>query len=245
MSERIDGRGSRALRKVRLYRSVLRHPAGSALIEMGNTVVLVAATVEEQVPPWLRGKGRGWVTAEYDMLPGSVSGRSSRGTPNGRSQEIQRLVGRALRASIDLAKLGERRITVDCDVLEADGGTRTASITAGYVALREATDRLLASGAIRENPIVTSVAAVSVGILAGDVLLDLCYEEDAGADVDMNVVATGAGDLVEVQGTAEGKTFSLVENQAMLELAIRGLDRLRRAQERCLGNPAAGPRRLI
>jgi ribonuclease PH len=212
---------------------------------MGNTVVLVAATVEEQVPPWLRGKGRGWVTAEYDMLPGSVSDRSPRGKQSGRSQEIQRLIGRALRASIDLEKLGERRITVDCDVLEADGGTRTASITAAYVALREATDCLVASGAIPESPIVTSVAAVSVGILQGDVLLDLCYEEDAGADVDMNVVATGTGDLVEVQGTAEGKTFSLRDNQSMLKLALRGIERLRRAQERCLENPGAGPRRLI
>lgn len=242
---RIDGRGSGALRKVRLYRSVLRHPQGSALIEMGHTVVLVSATIEEQIPPWLRGQGKGWVTAEYDMLPGSVSGRPQRGKPSGRAQEIQRLIGRALRASIDLAKLGERRIVVDCDVLDADGGTRTASITAGYVALREAVRTLLESGAIAEDPMTTSISAVSVGMVDGEILLDLCYEEDSRADVDMNVVATGAGDLVEVQGTGEGNTFSLKDSQSMLKLALRGMDRLRRAQERCLESPAAGPRRLI
>ncbi len=230
---RIDGRGAASLRKVRIYRSVLRHPQGSAYISMGQTRVLCAAFVEEQVPPWLRGRGEGWVTAEYGMMPGSVSDRAARGKVSGRSQEIQRLIGRSLRSIVDLKKLGERRVIVDCDVMDADGGTRTASITAAYVALREAIEKLLRNGDLDENPLTGQVAAVSVGLVDGEPLLDLCYEEDSRAEVDFNVVATGEGELIEVQGTAERKPFSVSQNQALVKLAMRGIGRLLKAQERC------------
>jgi ribonuclease PH len=214
------------------------------LIEAGGTKVICAATIEDTVPGWLRGSGKGWVTAEYGMLPGSVSGRASRGTVGGRAQEIQRLIGRSLRAVVDLKKLGERRIVIDCDVLDADGGTRTASVTAAYVALREAVDNLLASGKLREDPLTGSVAAVSAGIVGGRVLLDLDYAEDAAAEVDFNVVATGAGALVEVQGTAERGTFTPRDTQALIRIALRGIARLRRLQEICLSRPPR-PTRLL
>jgi ribonuclease PH len=204
---------------------------------MGNTRVLCAATVQESVPPWRRGQGGGWVTAEYGMLPGSVVDRAPRHRPSGRSQEIQRLIGRSLRAVVDLEKLGDRTVIVDCDVLDADGGTRTAAITAAYVALREAVSGLLDRGALREDPVVDSVAAASVGIVGGRRLLDLCYEEDFRAEVDCNVVATGSGKLVEVQGTAEKGTFSPDDTRALIRLALRGTARLRRSQERCLSRP--------
>jgi ribonuclease PH len=243
--KRSDGRGPAALRRTRIYRSCLRHPHGSALIHAGNTKVICAATVEDSVPGWLRGSGKGWVTAEYGMLPGSVSGRSRRGLADGRAQEIQRLIGRSLRAVIDLAKLGERRIIIDCDVLDADGGTRTASVTAAYVALREAVDGLLARGKLAQDPLTGSVAAVSVGIVGGQVLLDLAYEEDAAAEVDFNVVATGAGALVEVQGTAERGTFTARDTQALIRLALRGVARLHVLQESCLTRPPRSVRSIL
>jgi len=242
--KRFEDRRNDQLRPLRIQRSCLRHPQGSALIEAGRTRVLCAATVESQVPPWLRGSGKGWVTAEYGMLPGSVSGRAPRGKVSGRSQEIQRLIGRSLRAVVNLEKLGERRITVDCDVIEADGGTRTASITGAYVALREAVDGLLSEGLLAEDPIEVAVAAVSVGMIDGEYLLDLDYEEDFAADVDFNVVATGANGLVEVQGTAEGRTFSLDDNQALTRLAMDGIEHLLTAQAQCLQGEPDGDQRI-
>jgi ribonuclease PH len=206
--------------------------------------VVCAATIEDTIPGWLRGSGKGWVTAEYGMLPGSVSGRASRGVTGGRAQEIQRLIGRSLRAVVDLRKLGERRIVIDCDVLDADGGTRTASVTAAYVALREAVDSLLANGKLREDPLTGSVAAVSAGIVGGRVLLDLDYKEDAAAEVDFNVVATGDGALVEVQGTAERGSFTPRDTQALIRVALKGIVRLRALQETCLSRPPR-PTRLL
>ena len=235
---RSDGRKPNQIRKTRIYPGVLRHPAGSALVQMGHTQVLCSASVEETLPGWLRGQGRGWVTAEYGMLPGSVDNRAPRHKVSGRSQEIQRLIGRSLRSVVDLHKLGERSITVDCDVVDADGGTRTAAITAAYVALRRAFDRLRDEGHLKEDPMTDSVAAVSVGMVAGEFLLDLCYQEDARADVDFNVVATGSGTLVEVQGTAEGKAFSAQDSQKLIRLALRGIEKLRRVQEKGLAAPA-------
>lgn len=239
IATRIDGRGPAALRKLQIVRGVLRYPAGSALIRTGGTHVLCSATIEETLPGWLRGQGRGWVTAEYGMLPGAVPDRSPRHKVSGRSQEIQRLIGRSLRSIIDLTRLGERSIVIDCDVLEADGGTRTAAITGGYVALRDAVRSLLDSGRLTEDPIREPVAAASVGIVGGQHLLDLCYEEDSSAEVDFNVVATGSGRLVEVQGTAEGEAFTAQDTQKLIRLALRGIRTLQRAQERCL---AADPR---
>jgi len=235
---RPDGRSATTLRPVRLYRSCLRHPAGSALVHFGGTHVLCSATIEESVPPFLRGRGEGWVTAEYGMLPASVPDRAARGKVSGRTQEIQRLIGRSLRAVVDRRKLGERTILIDCDVLEADGGTRTAAITGAYVALREAIDRLLSDGRLAETPLLDSVAAVSVGLVDGATLLDLCYEEDVRAQVDFNVVATGGGRLIELQGTAEHGTFTEQESRGLVRLALRGIRRLTRAQTRALEAPA-------
>lgn len=237
---RIDGRKPNQLRKTRIYPGVLRHPAGSALVQMGHTQVLCSATVEETLPPWLRGQGRGWVTAEYGMLPGSVDSRAPRNKPSGRSQEIQRLIGRSLRSVVDLQALGERSIVLDCDVIDADGGTRTAAITGAFVALRLALDRLKTAGLLDQDPLTDTVAAVSVGIVDDEILLDLCYEEDSRAQVDFNVVATGSGMLVEVQGTAEGKAFSARESQALIRLGLRGIERLRRVQEKGIGAPVRG-----
>lgn len=237
---RIDGRKPNQLRKTRIYPGVLRHPAGSALVQMGHTQVLCSATVEETLPPWLRGQGRGWVTAEYGMLPGSVDSRAPRNKPSGRSQEIQRLIGRSLRSVVDLQALGERSIVLDCDVIDADGGTRTAAITGAFVALRLALDRLKTAGLLDQDPLTDTVAAVSVGIVDDEILLDLCYEEDSRAQVDFNVVATGSGMLVEVQGTAEGKAFSARESQALIRLGLRGIERLRRVQEKGIGAPVPG-----
>jgi ribonuclease PH len=213
-------------------------PLASLLCRMGDTLVLCTVSEEERVPRFLEGKGRGWVTAEYAMLPGSTSPRaereSSRGRPAGRSQEIQRLVGRSLRAAIDLTALGERTLTVDCDVLQADGGTRCASITGGYAALAIATRRLMARGAVKRDPLLGSVAAVSVGIVEGEVRLDLPYAEDSRAEVDMNVVATGEGRLVEIQGTGEDGTFSLEQLAELAGLALAGIRELARHQQRAI-----------
>jgi ribonuclease PH len=226
------------LRRVRLVRSCLRQAAGSALVRAGNTQVLVAATIEEKAPPFLRGSGRGWVTAEYGMLPGSVSERAARNKVSGRSMEIQRLIGRSLRSVVDLSRLGERTITIDCDVLDADGGTRTASITAAWVALREACDRLRAAGLLTSDPILDTVTAVSVGRVDGEILLDLNQEEDNRAEVDCNIVATGAGKLVEVQGTAEKGAYTQRELAKMVALGLAGTRRLAKLQLKCVATPA-------
>jgi ribonuclease PH len=208
--------------------------AGSVLVEFGRPRVLCTASVEERVPPWLRGKGRGWVTAEYSMLPGSsqerITRESSRGKVGGRTQEIQRLIGRSLRAIIDMEKLGSRTIWIDCDVIQADGGTRTASITGAYVALALAVRSLQVSGLLESDPLTGSVAAISAGIVAGQPVLDLCYAEDSTAEVDMNFVMTGDGALVEVQGTAEGAPFTRGQLNELLDLATAGIAQLTNAQ---------------
>ena len=219
-----------ALRSVRLTRGYTIHAEGSVLVEFGNTRVLCTASVEEKVPGHKKGSGEGWVTAEYGMLPRATHSRSSReaakGKQSGRTQEIQRLIGRSLRAVFDLKALGERTITLDCDVLQADGGTRTAAITGAFVAAQDAVSRLLAEGRITSSPVLHPVAAVSVGIVGGQPVLDLDYLEDSGCDTDMNVVMTGAGHYVEVQGTAEGAAFSREEMNALLLLAEKGIKEL-------------------
>lgn len=218
------------LREVKITPHFTRYAEGSVLIECGHTRVLCTASVENGVPAHKKGTGEGWVTAEYGMLPRSTHTRSRReaasGKQSGRTQEIQRLIGRSLRAVIDLRKLGERQITLDCDVLQADGGTRCAAITGGYVALAIACNRLVASGVLSESPLLDSVAAVSVGIIDAEPVLDLDYDEDVNCDTDMNVVMTGNGGFVEVQGTAEGKPFSRIELGTLLALATDGLQRL-------------------
>ena len=223
------------LRPLRITRRATRHAEGSVLIEMGDTQVLCTASVEENVPPFLRGKGQGWVTAEYGMLPRSTHTRSAReaakGKQSGRTQEIQRLIGRALRAVVDLKALGERQITLDCDVLQADGGTRCASITGAWIALADACDKLVADGKLAASPIRDHVAAISVGIFKGLPVLDLDYPEDSDCDTDMNVVMTGAGGMVEVQGTAEGEPFSRDEMTRLLDLADQGVRQLIAAQK--------------
>jgi len=225
---RVDGRRPDELRPVRMVPGFLPPAEGSVLIEMGDTRVVCTASVQDSVPPFLRGQGRGWVTAEYAMLPRSSPERIERERrgPGGRTHEIQRLIGRSLRAVIDMTALGERSIVVDCDVLQADGGTRTASITGGFVALVLALDRLRRDGALAQLPLTGSVAAVSAGIIDGRVLLDLPYEEDHRAEVDLNVVQTGAGRYVEVQGTAEGKPYTGAQLDRLLALASRGVKQL-------------------
>jgi ribonuclease PH len=231
---RPDGRGVKAMRRVRIETPFFRHAEGSASIRVGETWVVCAATVEERVPSWLRGKGRGWITADYDMLPRSTTERVTRGGGSGRTQEIRRLVGRSLRAVADLSLLGERRIILDCDVMEADGGTRTAAVTGAYVALHEACRKLLEQGSISAFPLRDQVAGISVGVVNGETRLDLCYEEDQHADVDLNVVMTGSGDFVEVQGTAEGRPFSQQILKDMLKRAAKGIRKLHRVQARVL-----------
>jgi ribonuclease PH len=232
-------RAADALRPVRITRAYTIHAEGSVLIEFCNTKVLCTASVEEKVPPHKRGSGEGWVTAEYGMLPRATHTRSDReaakGKQSGRTQEIQRLIGRSLRAVFDLKALGERTIALDCDVLQADGGTRTASITGAFVAAHDAVSRLLADGKIAASPIKGHVAAISVGILQGTPLLDLEYVEDSACDTDMNVVMTGAGHFVEVQGTAEGAAFSRAEMDALLTLAEKGITELVAMQRQALG----------
>ena len=236
---RADGRAPDMLRPVEFQVEFVENPTGSALIRVGRTLVLCTVHVADQVPAFLRGTKRGWVTAEYSLLPGSTDTRTereaARGRPSGRTQEIQRLIGRSLRAVTDMELLGERCLYVDCDVLQADGGTRTAAITGAYVALARACERLVERSYLRRNPLRDSVAAVSVGILGGDVLLDLCYEEDARAEVDMNVVQTGKGRLVEVQGTGEAGTFDRDELDRMLDLAAKGIAELTEIQRKALG----------
>ena len=236
--ERSGNRAAGQLRPVRLTRGFTIHAEGSVLVEFGATRVLCTASVEEKVPGHKRGSGEGWVTAEYGMLPRSTHTRSdreaARGKQSGRTQEIQRLIGRSLRAVFDLKALGERTIQLDCDVLQADGGTRTASITGAYVAAHDAVSRLLASGKLASSPITAPVAAISVGMLRGVPLLDLDYTEDSSCDTDMNVVMTGAGHFVEVQGTAEGTAFSRKEMDAMLALAEQGIVELMDLQRKSL-----------
>lgn len=235
---RLSQRPADALRSVRITRHYTRHAEGSVLIEFGDTKVICTASVEESVPSFLKGKGQGWVTAEYGMLPRSTHSRMRReaasGKQSGRTQEIQRLIGRSLRAVVDMAKLGERQIQIDCDVIQADGGTRTASITGAYIALADAIAGLLAAGKISESPLRDHVAAISVGIVNGVPLLDLDYEEDSGCETDMNVVMTGNGHFVEVQGTAEGVPFSRQEMNALLELAEKGIAELVTLQTQAL-----------
>lgn len=235
---RIDHRSPTQMRPVRLQTGYLMTAEGSALIELGNTRVLCAASLEEAVPQFLRGTGRGWVTAEYAMLPRATATRTPRevtkGRPSGRTLEIQRLIGRSLRSVVDLDKLGERSIIVDCDVLQADGGTRTAAITGAYVALVLAVRQLLRFGAIPADPMLDSVAATSVGIVDGVAMLDLCYDEDSRAEVDMNVVMTGGGKFVEVQATAERSPFEKQQLDALLELARGGIAELLEIQRRAL-----------
>jgi ribonuclease PH len=230
---RLDGRTHDQLRPVSLELGFQRHPAGSVLVRWGDTWVLCAANVEERVPPFRAGSGGGWITAEYNMLPGSTSDRKAR-RAGGREKEIQRLIGRSLRASADLDALGERTVTIDCDVLSADGGTRVASITGGFVALALAAQNLHSQGLIARPVERFAVAAVSVGLLDGQAVLDLSYGEDHGADVDMNVVITGAGELIEVQGTAENGTFSRSQLDEMLTLAEAGVSQLTELQRRAI-----------
>ncbi|MCE1181510.1 MAG: ribonuclease PH [Rhodocyclales bacterium] len=228
------------LRTVRITRNFTRHAEGSVLIEMGDTRVLCTASVEESLPPFLRGKGQGWVTAEYGMLPRSTHTRSAReaakGKQTGRTQEIQRLIGRSLRAVIDLKALGERQITLDCDVLQADGGTRCASITGAWIALYEACEKLVQSGKLTANPVRDHVAAISVGLFEGSPVLDLDYPEDSNCDTDMNVIMTGKGGIVEVQGTAEGEPFSREQMNVLMDLAEMGIRQLVAAQESALAS---------
>jgi ribonuclease PH len=238
---RIDGRAPGDLRPVALTPHVFRHAEGSARIEIGETVVLCAASVEERVPPFLKGTGQGWVTAEYAMLPRATTERNPReaavGKQGGRSVEIQRLIGRSLRGVMDHKSLGERTIVIDCDVLEADGGTRTAAITGACVALHLAAGYLVEQGKIPYHPMRDLVAAVSVGLVGSEVFLDLCYEEDARSEVDLNVVLTGALSLVEIQGTAEGRPFSREQLEAMLDTASAGCRELHRLQREALEIP--------
>jgi len=226
------------MRPVRITRRFTKHAEGSVLVEFGDTKVLCTASVEERVPPWLRNSGRGWVTAEYGMLPRATNTRNdreaARGRQQGRTIEIQRLIGRSLRAAVDLEALGERRVVLDCDVLQADGGTRTASITGSYVALVDAVESLLQRGALKRSPIHGQVASVSVGIYRGEAVLDLDYVEDGDAETDMNVVMNDAGAFIEVQGTAEGHAFRRQELDAMLDLAEKGVGQLLEHQQETL-----------
>jgi len=240
MLQRKDGRGPNQLREIRIDLDVNKYAEGSALIALGDTRVICTASQEDKVPQWLRGQGHGWITAEYGMLPRATDVRTqreaSRGRPSGRTQEIQRLIGRSLRAVTQLAAMGERTIWVDCDVIQADGGTRTASITGGFVALALALRKMRDRDQLFKKPLTGLVAATSVGILEGTPCLDLGYEEDSRAEVDMNIVRTSAGRYVEVQGTAEKTPFSQEEMQKMLQLANEGIDRLFERQRSLLSD---------
>ena len=236
---RIDQRLPDQMRPARITTNYLLTAEGSALIEVGNTRVLCAASIEETVPPFLRGGGKGWVTAEYSMLPRATATRTqrevSRGRPSGRTHEIQRLIGRSLRSVMDMTALGERSIIVDCDVIQADGGTRTAAITGGYVAVALAIKQLVAFGALKQSPLRDHVAAISVGIVSGEGMLDLCYDEDSRAEVDMNIVMTGAGQFVELQATAEKVAFDDGQLAKLLELGRNGVTQLIEVQKQALG----------
>jgi ribonuclease PH len=238
---RVDGRLPDELRPVTFERDFTDMSAGSVLVTFGRTRVLCTASVEDDVPRWMRGSGKGWVTAEYSMLPGSSPERIRRevkdGKPSGRTQEIQRLIGRSLRSVCDMRVLGERSIMVDCDVLQADGGTRTSSISGGWVALHDALSRLVQKGELAQNPLIENCAAISVGIVGGRPVLDLPYVEDSKAEVDMNVVMTKSGDFVEVQGTAEGMAFSRKELDQLLDLAGKGIDEIIALQDEMVAVP--------
>ena len=239
MSDSIrSGRAADSLRRITLTPNFLPHTDGSVLIECGHTKIICTASIDENVPPFLRGKEQGWVTAEYGMLPASTASRMRReaaaGKQSGRTQEIQRLIGRSLRAVVDMAKLGERQILIDCDVIQADGGTRTASITGAFVALHMAVNKLLSDGRITENPIREAVAAVSVGVVGGVPLLDLDYPEDSGCDSDVNIVMTASGKIIEIQGTAEGAPFTIEELGKLITLAQKGIAELVQHQQNAL-----------
>ena len=238
--ERTDGRAFDELRPVKITPGYLPYAEGSVLIEMGQTRVVCAASVDERVPSFLRNSGQGWITAEYSMLPRATQQRTPReirrGGASGRTHEIQRLIGRSLRSAVDMRLLGERTITLDCDVLQADGGTRTAAITGAYVALAEAVRSWLGRGMISIDPVKDAVAAVSIGIVQGKILLDLCYEEDSKADVDMNFVMTGAGKFIEVQGTAEAAPFTRRQMERMAEIAQTGIKELLKTQKNVIGS---------
>ena len=235
---RKDGRHLDQMRPMQITSPFLKYPEGSALIEVGDTKVICTATVEEKVPPFLRGENRGWVTAEYAMLPRATEIRSirevSRGKVSGRSSEIQRLIGRALRSIVDLSALGERTVWIDCDVIQADGGTRTAAISGGFVALHQALSFLVSSGKLKELPITDYLAAISIGVVNGQVMLDLAFEEDSIAEVDMNIVMTGSGRIVEIQGTAEGIPFTQEDMQSMFGMAEKGTGEIIEYQKQLL-----------
>jgi ribonuclease PH len=233
---RIDGRGLDKIRRVQITRNYIKHAEGSCLIELGNTHVICTASVEESVPPFLKGSGTGWVTAEYGMLPRSCKTRIPRGKDSGRTHEIQRLVGRSLRAVTDTKSMGERTIWIDCDVIQADGGTRTASITGSFIALVDALNKLKKGGLLKKIPIKDFVAATSVGISNGNLLLDLAYDEDSTADVDMNIVMTGKGEFIEIQGTAERKNFTKDQMDKLLVLAQKGIGELIETQKKLTDN---------
>ncbi|MEE8324484.1 MAG: ribonuclease PH [Candidatus Humimicrobiaceae bacterium] len=238
MSERQDGRKNDEIRDIKITRKYISHADGSVFIEMGNTRIVCTATIEEKVPPFLRGKGKGWITAEYDMIPGSTPRRIIRpqatGRINGRTHEIQRLIGRSLRAAVDLDMIGERTIWIDCDVIEADGGTRTASITGSFIALFDSLQGMIEKEIINEMPIESFVAAISVGIVDGEIMTDLCYTEDSTAEVDMNVVANSKGNLIEVQSTAEGAPFSREQFDQMLADASSAIEGIIELQKKIL-----------
>ena len=240
--DRVDGRKPGELRPVRITRHYNKYAEGSVLIEVGDTKVICTASVEEKAPMFLRGEGKGWVTAEYGMLPRATGSRTSReaarGRVGGRTHEIQRLIGRSLRSVVDLSALGERTVWLDCDVIQADGGTRTASITGAFVALVDALNKLRAEGQLARLPVSDYIAATSVGRLKKEIILDLCYEEDSRAEVDMNIVMTGAGRFVEVQGTGEEATFDRREINSMIDLAAKGIDQLITVQKEALGAAA-------
>lgn len=238
--ERVDGRTQHQIRPVKMIPNYNKYAEGSVLIEVGDTRVICTATVEERVPPFLKGLGKGWVTAEYAMIPRATGSRTvreaARGKLGGRTMEIQRLIGRALRSVVDLEALGERTLTLDCDVIQADGGTRTASITGAYVAMIFALNKLMEQGMLKKIPVQDFIAATSVGIINGQPIIDLCYAEDSAAEVDMNVVMTGAGRFVEIQGTGEEATFSRDEMNQLLDLATAGIQELNNVQRQVLGD---------
>lgn len=235
---RPSGRANDEMRQVKITRNYTMHAEGSVLVEFGNTKVLCTATIDNRTPPWLRGKGQGWVTAEYGMLPRSTNSRmgreAARGKQSGRTQEIQRLIGRSLRAVVNLEALGERQIIIDCDVIQADGGTRTASISGGYVALCDAVQTLIDTKKIKRDPLIGQLGSISVGIYNGEPVLDLDYPEDSNAETDMNVVMNNVGHFIEVQGTAEGHAYTRDEMNAMLDLAEKGINEIFTAQDEAL-----------
>lgn len=241
--ERVDGRKQNQIRPVKMTPNYNKYAEGSVLIEVGDTRVICTATVEERVPPFLKGLGKGWVTAEYSMIPRATGSRTvreaARGKLGGRTMEIQRLIGRALRSVVDLEALGERTLTMDCDVIQADGGTRTASITGAYVAMIFALNKLVEQGMLKKIPVQDFIAATSVGIVNGKPIIDLCYAEDSAAEVDMNVVMTGSGRFVEIQGTGEEATFSRDEMNKLLDLATAGIQELNNVQRQVLGDISA------